>query len=153
MSFLREVGEGQADIVVKTDRGAEAGMAVIDDLAGLRPTSKTIRKEAPCGSSASNGVGRAVQSVMQQLEVMKLCSEGKWKSRIPDEHPVIPWLAEPEPRRLRRDLSQRRLESRGRQTPRRVLRKGTGQKSARGAEVAAREEIEIGKQGQSAPRR
>jgi len=93
-AFLREIGAGQVDVIMKSD-GEAAIKAVIDDVAALRPTVRTIREEAPRGSSASNGiVERAIQSVAAQVKVLKLWLESKWLRKIPDDHPAITWLVE-----------------------------------------------------------
>lgn len=44
MAFLRGMGMDQSDIVMKID-GEAAMKVVLDDLAGVRPTAKTIREE------------------------------------------------------------------------------------------------------------
>ena len=93
-AFLRELGVDKMDVILKSD-GEPAIKAVIDDVAALRPTAKTIREEAPRASSGSNGiVERAIQSVTHQVKVLKLWLEEKWGQVIPDEHPVVPWVVE-----------------------------------------------------------
>ena len=48
-----------------------------------------ICENSPVGSSASNGVAeRAIQSVQQQVRVLKLALEDKWNMKIPHTHPV-----------------------------------------------------------------
>lgn len=72
VTFLRQLGAGQAGMIIKTD-GEATVKAMVDDVAGLRPMAKTIREEAPRRSSASDGVSeRAVQSVVHQLEARKI---------------------------------------------------------------------------------
>lgn len=89
MALLHELGVDQSDVVMKSD-GEAAIEVVIDDLVGLRPMAKTIREEAPYGSSANIGiVERAVQSVTHQLKFMKVWVEENWGRKIPDEHPVV----------------------------------------------------------------
>lgn len=55
MAFVRQLGADQADVVVKTDDEA-AVTSVIDAVAGPKPTAKTIREEAPRGSSATRSM-------------------------------------------------------------------------------------------------
>lgn len=60
-------------------------------------------REFSCGSSASNSVAeRAIQSVQQQVRVLKLALEGKWKMKIHhicggSDHGVLSLLAESVP--------------------------------------------------------
>lgn len=49
MASLQELWAGQADIAMKTD-GEAAVKVVIDDVAWLRPTAKTIHEQAPRGN-------------------------------------------------------------------------------------------------------
>ena len=55
------------------------------------------------GSSASNGVvERSIQSVQQQVRVLKLALEQKWKMKIPHKHSVVSWIIENSAFRLNR---------------------------------------------------
>ena len=94
VAFIREVGYEDCTIIMKTD-GEAALKAVVDEVARMRGTAKTIREEAPKGASQSNGIiERAIQSVVGQLRVMKDAMEARWSSGIPDRHPIMAWMTE-----------------------------------------------------------
>ena len=63
MAFLREIGLGGNDVIVKSDQ-EEAIKALVTDVARLRIGPRTIPEEAPKGSSGSKGIiERAVQGI------------------------------------------------------------------------------------------
>ena len=91
MAFIRELGLAEADIIMKGDQEA-AIKAVIEKVAGMRPTARTIPEHSPVGSSGSNGVvERAVQEVEGQLRTMRLAAEGRFRARFGEEHAAVTW--------------------------------------------------------------
>ena len=94
MAFVRELGYEYSPIILKSD-GEAAVKAVIDEVALARGGTRTIKEEAPKGSSGSNGIAeRAILSVEQQMRAMKSALEDRWKVEIPDAHAVVAWLVE-----------------------------------------------------------
>ena len=56
---------------------------------------ETLLENSPVGDSRSNGiVERAVQSVAEQIRVLRAALEAKLKAKVPVIHPVICWLIE-----------------------------------------------------------
>ena len=96
-AFIQEVGCGQLDILVKSDQ-EPAIMAIVEEVGRVRSATSQGRyvvEHSPVGSSASNGiVERAIQSVEQQVRVLKSSLEDRWKVHIPARHSVVPWLVE-----------------------------------------------------------
>jgi hypothetical protein len=94
VAFMQEVGCEQLDIVVKSDQEA----AIVEEVGRVRAASSRGRyvvESSPVGSSASNGiVERAIQSVEQQVRVLKSSLEEKWKVHVPARHSVVPWMVE-----------------------------------------------------------
>lgn len=77
-AFSRELGAVCGGVILRLDGGA-AIKAVVDDVAPLRPSMRTIWEEAPRGSSGSNGIVEiSVQSVTYQNKVLKYWLEDKW---------------------------------------------------------------------------
>ena len=97
VAFMREVGCEAGDVVVKSDQ-EPAMKSIVEDIGRCRAAAggrKYIVESSPVGSSASNGVvERAVQSVEQQVRVMKDAIERRWGLKVPIAHPVITWLVE-----------------------------------------------------------
>lgn len=76
----------------KTSTRSCGTKAVVDDVAALRPSVRTIGEEAPRGS---NGIySGASQSNAHQAKVLKECLEGKRGHRIPNDFLVLPWRVE-----------------------------------------------------------
>ena len=56
---------------------------------------ETLLENSPVGDSPSNGIAeRAVQSVAEQIRVLRNALEAKLKAKVPGNHPVICWLIE-----------------------------------------------------------
>ena len=72
--FLREIGLGKGDIVIKSDQEAAIGAIVkdIERLRGEERAGRTIIEMSPIGSHASNGiVERYVQEVEEQVRILR----------------------------------------------------------------------------------
>jgi hypothetical protein len=96
-AFIEEVGCGQLDITVKSDQEA-AIVSIVEEVGRVRSATSQGRyviEHSPVGSSSSNGiVERGIQSVEQQVRVLKSSLEDRWKIHIPARHSVVAWLAE-----------------------------------------------------------
>jgi hypothetical protein len=96
-AFIEEVGCGQLDITVKSDQ-EPAIVAIVEEVGRVRSATSQGRyviEYSPVGSSASNGiVERCIQSVEQQVRVLKSSLEDRWKVHIPARHSVVAWLVE-----------------------------------------------------------
>ena len=56
---------------------------------------ETLLENSLVGDSRSNGIAeRAVQSVAEQIRVLRTALEAKLKAKVPGNHPVICWLIE-----------------------------------------------------------
>ena len=93
VSFMKEVGILHGDLLVKSDQ-EPAIKAILSD-AGRVPSSegggRYIMEQSPVGSSASNGVvERAIQSVEQQVRVLKSAVEGRWGVKLARGSPSTP---------------------------------------------------------------
>lgn len=65
-AFLRELGAEHTAVILTAD-GEAAIKVVVDDVAALRPSVRTIQEEAQRGSSGSNGiVERASRSLTRR---------------------------------------------------------------------------------------
>ena len=54
-----------------------------------------IVEASPVGSSGSNGrVERAIQSVQDQVRVMRVAFQDRWKVDVSHRHAVFPWMLE-----------------------------------------------------------
>ena len=94
VAFVKEIGLEGAALIIKTDQ-EEAMKAVATDVARWRGGVKTIFENSPVKSSGSNGIAeRGIQTVVDQLRVMKDALESRWKTEIPDNHPVLTWMVE-----------------------------------------------------------
>ena len=93
LAFLSEIGCLYGDVIVKSDQ-EPALISLVEDVGRRRAAvggGRWICENSPVGSSASNGVAeRAIQSVQQQVRVLKLALEDKWNMKIPHTHLVWP---------------------------------------------------------------
>ena len=88
MSFLKEIGLDEADIVIKSDQEAAVG-ALVDDIKRMRNDSRTVVEHSPVRTPKSNGlIGRTVMSIKEQVEVMKSALESRWQRNILDTENV-----------------------------------------------------------------
>ena len=96
LAFLSEIGCLYGDVIVKSDQ-EPALISLAEDVGRRRGAvggGRWICEKSPVGSSASNGVAeRAIQSVQQQVRVLKLALEDKWNMKIPHTHSVVPYSA------------------------------------------------------------
>ena len=90
VEFLREIGLEHNDIVVKSDQ-EPAITTIVSEVGRVRLASgngKYIVEQSPVKSSQSNGiVERGIQSVQQQIRVMKYALESRWHVDIPNNTP------------------------------------------------------------------
>ena len=97
VAFIEEVGCGQLDITVKSDQ-EPAIVSIVGEVGRVRSATSQGRyviEYSPKGSSASNGiVERAIQSVAQQVRVIKSSLEDRWKVHVPARHSVVALLVE-----------------------------------------------------------
>lgn len=64
-------------------------------LAPLAGGGRYVIEQSPVGCSGRNGrVERAIQSLEQQVRVMKDALKMKWNVKVPARHSVVPWLIE-----------------------------------------------------------
>ena len=95
--FLREIGLGKGDMVLKADQES-AIQAILKDVEKLRGENKagrTIMEASPVGSHQSNGIiERYAQEIEKQVRIMKSALEERWGLRLDAKRPVIPWLIE-----------------------------------------------------------
>ena len=94
---MKEVCILHGDLLVKSDQ-EPAVKAILSDAGRVRSSEgggRYIMEQSPVGSSASNGVvERAIQSVEQQVRVLKSAVEGRWGVKLETRHPVIPLVTE-----------------------------------------------------------
>ena len=94
MSFIRECGAAEADIILKSDQ-EPAIETLIRDVATSRGARLTMMEQSPVGSSGSNGgVERAVQSVEGQLRTLKSACEARLGTPIRPEERITTFMAE-----------------------------------------------------------
>ncbi len=83
--------------MVKSDQ-EPAIIAIVQEVGRVRSATSPGRyvvAYSRVGRSASDGhVERAIQSVEQQVRVLKSSLEDRWKVHIPARHSVVPWLVE-----------------------------------------------------------
>ncbi len=93
-AFIRELGYEFAAIAIKSGQ-EPAIQSLVEDVRRARGNVKTMVEQSPVGESASNGVvERAIQTVQGLLRTSKTALEEIWKGKIPDDHPVVPWMVE-----------------------------------------------------------
>ena len=70
MSFLKEIGLGKADLVIKSDQEAAVG-ALVDDIKRMRSDSRTVVEHSPIRAPKSNGlIERTVMNIKEQAKVI-----------------------------------------------------------------------------------
>ena len=93
VSFMKEVGTLHNDLLVKSDQ-EPAAKAILSDAGRVRSSEgggRYIMEQSPVGSCASNSVvERAIQSVEQQVRVLKSAVKGRWGVKLETQHPAIP---------------------------------------------------------------
>ena len=93
LDCIYELGYSNTTISIKNDQ-EPAIKAVIDAVCHQRQ-AQTILEESPKGSSASNGVvEKGVQDAEHQVRALRLSLEARLNSKIPINHPIIPWLVQ-----------------------------------------------------------
>ena len=84
---------GHKKLCLKSD-GERALVAIQEELRKQR-IDETLSENSLVGDSRSNGIAeRAVQSVAEQIRVLRTALEAKLKAKVPGNHPVICWLIE-----------------------------------------------------------
>ena len=93
MAYLREMGLDQCELDIKHDQ--EAALAdLVNEVVRQRGSVRTIREQAPVGSSQSNGIiERGVLTIEGQVRVLKSALEERI-GRVKGDHPIIAWLVE-----------------------------------------------------------
>ena len=105
LSFLKEIGLENADVVLNSDQEKNSIMDVLNSVAKRRsansklellegrgilsagPQGRSIPEASPVGSSGSNGViERAVQAIEGQARTIKLALESRIGAEIPSGH-------------------------------------------------------------------
>ena len=96
-AFFKEIGCEEGHVIVKSDQEPTT-KKLLEDLVAQRgrvPGTRTITEYSPVGSSASNGVvERGIQSVEQQVRVMRSALEARWKVKLNVYSAIWPWLVE-----------------------------------------------------------
>ena len=93
LEFMEECGDGNCDVIVKTDQEPSIGI-LVQDIKEMRE-SRTVVEESPVGSHQSNGIiERSVQGVEGQLRVLKSALEGRIGKRISAERRIVKFMAE-----------------------------------------------------------
>ena len=84
---------GHKKLCLKSD-GEPALVAIQEEVKKAR-VDETLLENSPAGDSRANGIAeRAVQSVAEQVRVLKASLEGKLQARVPGSHPIMCWLVE-----------------------------------------------------------
>ena len=97
LAFLSEVGCFHGDLIVRSDQ-EPAITSLLNEVGRLRGAAgggSFIVEASPVGSSGSNArVERATQSVQDQVRVMRVALQGRWKVDVSHRHAVFPWMLE-----------------------------------------------------------
>ena len=97
LAFLSEVGCLHGNLIVRSDQ-EPAITSMINEVGRLRGAAgggRFIVEACPVGSSGSNGrVERAIQSVQDQVRVMRVALQDRWKVDVSHRHAVFPWMLE-----------------------------------------------------------
>ena len=89
---LEDAGYGGAKITLKSDR--EPAMTSLKAAVAGSRKAETAIVDSPVRESKSNGaVERAVRTWRAQYITLKTHLEARLGIRVPDEHPVLEWLA------------------------------------------------------------
>jgi hypothetical protein len=95
LDLIRECGDDNRDIIIKTDQENTIRFLVVDDVCTARTGARTIAEMSPKESKGSNGiVERAVQSVERCLRTLKSSLDERMRCLISVLHPVSTWLCE-----------------------------------------------------------
>ena len=93
LAFLSEVGCLHGDLIVRSDQ-EPAITSLVNEVGRLRGAAgggRFIVEASPVGSSGSNGrVERAIQSVQDQVRVMRVALQDRWKVDVSHRHAVFP---------------------------------------------------------------
>ena len=93
--MIRDIEKlGYSDIILKCD--GEAALKTIQEVVRhRRENGKTILENSPVGDSRANGAAeRAVQSVSEQVRVIRRGLEQRLGLKLSCKHPVLSWLVE-----------------------------------------------------------
>ena len=84
---------GHKKMCLKSD--GEAALVAIQHEFKRARADETLLENSPVGDSRANGVAeRAVQSVSEQIRVLRLSLESKLAAKLPGSHPLTAWLVE-----------------------------------------------------------
>ena len=84
---------GHKKMRLKSD--GEPALVSIQEEVKRQRAYETLLENSPVGDSRSNGIAeRAVQSVAEQIRVLRASLEGKIQAKLPGTHPVTTWLVE-----------------------------------------------------------
>ena len=85
---------GYSDVILKCD--GEAALKTIQEVVrNRREKGKTVLENSPVGDSRANGAAeRAVQSVSEQVRVIRRGLEQRLGLKLSSKHPVMTWLVE-----------------------------------------------------------
>ena len=84
---------GHKKLCLKSD--GEPALVAIQEEVKKQRIDETLLENSLVGDSRSNGIAeRAVQSVAEQIRVLRTALEAKLKAKVPGNHPVICWLIE-----------------------------------------------------------
>ena len=84
---------GHTKMCLKSD--GEASLIAIQQEVKRVRAAETLLENSPAGDSQANGIAeRAVQSVSEQVRVLRKSLETKLQARVPGSHPVMCWLVE-----------------------------------------------------------
>ena len=94
VDYVREVGDHEGRILVKTDQ-EPAIKTWVNDLIAARPEGRTLVEESPVGSSGSNGrAERAVQTLEGQIRILLLSLEGRLGTSVDAQEPIVAYMPE-----------------------------------------------------------
>ena len=85
------MGYAHSKINVKNDQ--EPAIVAVTDELKRRRVAQTISVESPVGSSASNGsIEGAISQIDATIRVNRMALEQRMLTKLPLDHPIIPWL-------------------------------------------------------------
>ena len=94
LEFIAENGDGEGDIMVKTDQEPAIEL-LIKDLVEFRRVGKTVVEESPVKSSGSNGiVERAVQEVEGKMRAIFLGLEERLGRKLDSRERIVAFIPE-----------------------------------------------------------
>ncbi len=78
-------------MILKSDQ--EPAMLELKELVKIEREDDIVLEESPVKESQSNGeVERAIQEVQGQVRTTKAALESRYKNKIKEGHPCLPWL-------------------------------------------------------------